>query len=292
MSKELEKAMLRIKRAIERKASQELKPLLKAYQDSLRNVQGELAQLTSKHTKDGKLSFSDAQRYSVLYKLEKSIIEQANNIGQLELTSTTNVLQDSYESSYYRTFYEIDRGLSIASSFALLQPHMVERAVRMPLNGSDYSDRIWKNKEGMIKRLRGVLQRSLIEGKDPTKLARELSQAYGTSAYESTRLVQNEVARATTQASQDVYRRSGVVPSVMFNATLDGATTDTCEELDGKIYPLGTEPSIPDDTHIGCRSVLIPVVEGWDPSQRKDNITKEVIPYQNYSDWAKDKGIN
>src|SRR5690625_2892759 len=117
MSNDLDKAILKLKRTLEKKASRDMKPLLKAYQDSLKNVQGELSQLANKYIEEGKLSISDAERHSILHKLEKTIVEQANNIGDIELEATTNILKDSYKNAYYQTFYEIDKGIDISKSF-------------------------------------------------------------------------------------------------------------------------------------------------------------------------------
>lgn len=287
----MDKEVQRIRKLIERQASGDLKPLLGAYRNSQKRVEGELARLTNKYIQDGVLKISDQQRYSVLINLNRQITEQAQSLGALELNETTNILKRAYKESYYRTAYNLDRGLSQSVSFSLLRPEFVTAAVNMPINGKMFSDRIWDNKEKLVVRTRELLERNVIDGTDPVKLARELRNQFNTSAYESARLVQNEVARCTRQAQDEIYEESGVVNEVMFDATLDNDTSDICEELDGKTFPIDSKPEIPGDTHVGCRSDYIPVVEGWNPSRKFDNEAKKDIDYTSYPKWKESQGI-
>lgn len=289
MSKEFQNDILKIKQLMERKASRDMQPMLRAYRDSLTRIQGEMTTLTAKYTVDGQLKISDAQRYSILRSMEQQIIQQAKQLGNLELQSTTNILKDVYSESYYRSMYQLEKGLDIGGNFSLLRPEFVERAVNIPLAGERFSDRIWTNKEKMVKRLRGVLEENLIEGKDPAKLARSISKTFGTSAYESTRLVQTEVSKCVRQAQDKIYQDSRVVESVMFDATLDGATSDVCESNNGKFFPLDDKPEIP--LHPNCRSEYIPVVSGWTPVTKRDNETGESVDYTSFNKYKKSKGI-
>ncbi|PIC72422.1 minor capsid protein [Sporosarcina sp. P17b] len=287
----MDKEVQRIRKLIERQASKDLKPLLTAYRQSQNRLDGELARLTSKYIEDGVLKISDQQKYSVLINLNRQIVEQAQSLGAVELTETTTILKDAYQESYYRTAYNLDRGLSQTVSFSLLRPEFVSAAVNMPIEGKMFSDRIWDNKEKLVARTRELLERNMIDGTDPKKLARELKNQFGVSAYESTRLVQNEVARCTRQAQDEIYEESGVVDEVMFDATLDNDTSDICEELDGKTFPIDNKPEIPGDTHVGCRSDYIPAVEGWSPTRKFDNEAKKDIDYTSYTKWKESQGI-
>ncbi|MBM7631109.1 minor capsid protein [Geomicrobium sediminis] len=250
-----------------------------------------MARLTAEYIRDGTLSMSSQQRYQVLAQLDQQIVDQARQLGAVDLEHTTNILKESYQQSYYRTAYTLDRGLQQPVSFSLLRPEFVEASVNMPLAGERFSDRIWHNKEKLVARTRSLVQRSMIDGADPVKLARELKREFGTSAYESTRLVRNEVARCTRMAQDQIYSDSQVVSEVMFDATLDGLTSEICKDLDGERYPIDQKPEIPDDTHVGCRSDYIPVVDGWEPSQKFDNEEKQLIDYSSYPKWAESQGI-
>jgi len=169
---------------------------------------------------------------------------------------------------------------------------MVEAAVNVPIEGKMFSDRIWKNKELLVNRVRSSVERGIIQGTSIDKLARDISKNFGSSAYASRRLISNEVARCVGNAQDEIYKESGVVKEVLFDATLDDKTSDICQNLDGKRFPLNDHPMIPEDTHVGCRSAIIPIVKGWQPTKKRENQgDKPIIDYTSYDTWAKSKGI-
>ena len=132
----------------------------------------------------------------------------------------------------------------------------------------------------------------MIDGTSIDKLSNNISDVMGSGAYDSTRLIDTEMARCTNQAQQDIYNNSGVVQQVMWSATLENNTCEECQELDGKYFDLNddSKPDIPD--HPNCRCCYIPVVSNWSPQTRYNQETGEIQDYQTYDDWAKDKGVD
>ncbi|SDJ76381.1 minor capsid protein [Salimicrobium halophilum] len=293
MTMTLSDEIKRLRRRQERMAGRDLSPLLEAYRKSLKIIQAEITNIVENNTDDeGKLSFTKQERFNTLRQMEKQIAEQAEKLGRIEVEESTDILKKRYEDMYYRTAYTLDRGMEQIVSFSLLRPEMIEAAVYTPIAGEMFSDRVWKNKDKMTARLRDILERNMLTGKDPTKLARELKKEFGTSAFESTRLVQNEVARVTRQAADRIYEQSDVVEELMFDATLDNKTSEICQGLDGNRYPVGGDkPEIPDDTHVSCRSDYIPVVAGWEPSRKYDNEAKKEIDYTSVRTWRESRGL-
>lgn len=282
---------LKIKIDMEEKAVKESKELIKAYKRSLERVRKEIADIYMAYNVNGELGIGRTQRYSVLVQLEKELVKQARELGATDVEVTTKILEDVYEESYYRTAYILDQNTEMDINFAILRPEFVEQAVFMPIENEMFSDRIWKNKAKLVGRVRDDVEQAMIEGTDIRKLAREISKDFGSSIYESQRLIQNEVARCHTQASMQIYEDSGVVQKVLFNATLDELTSNICQGLDGQEFELSKAPKIPEETHVNCRSCLIPVVGGWSPIKRRDQQTGEIIEYVTYEQWAKKKNI-
>ena len=294
---DIKKDIQKIRQEAEKHASKNIKPILQAYKRALDDVRAEIAKIYMEYSEDGKLEISKQQRYTVLKQLEKQLIEQAKELGYIDLEHTTNILSDVYKDSYYKTAFLLEKGIEKSIDFSILRPEFVKAAVKMPVKGDMFSDRIWNNKEKLVSRVKRDVEQAIIEGKSPEKLARQIKNDFGVSAYESQRLIYNEVARCVTQAQSDIYEESGVVQEVMFDATLDEKTSEICQNLDGKRFQLGDEPKIPEETHVGCRSCIIPVVEGWNPTKKRENIkdntgTKPIIEYSDYETWTKMKGID
>ena len=78
----------------------------------------------------------------------------------------------------------------------------------------------------------------------------------------------------------------------LFDATLDGKTTEICQRYDGQVFRKDdSNKPIPNvTTHICCRSCLIALPsKDYRPKTKIDNETKERIPYTNYKEWKKSK---
>ena len=74
---------------------------------------------------------------------------------------------------------------------------------------------------------------------------------------------------------------------VMWSATLDMLTCPECGGLDGKVWDIKEDHPEP-PLHLKCRCCLTNVpYKGWKPTQRRDNKSGEIIPYQTYKKWNK-----
>lgn len=80
----------------------------------------------------------------------------------------------------------------------------------------------------------------------------------------------------------------------MWSATLDSKTAEYDASLDGQVWDIDEDHPMPvDSTHPNCRCVLVNIpFADWKPSKRLDNKTRQLIDYQDYATWSKDKGID
>lgn len=296
MSNGLNKEILNIKTDSEKYAIQQSKKLLKVYRRNLDDIRQQLADIALKYTVDGKLNVSTQQRYTVLKELEKQLIKQAQELGEKGIEVTTNTLTDVFQESFYKTAYAIDKGVSASINFSLLKPEFVKAAVNAPIEGKTFSSRIWSNTSDLASRVKRDVEKALVQGQSPEKLARQIKKDFGSSAYEAKRVIVTETAKAVSSAQDDIYQSSGVVNQVMWDATLDGDTSDECAALDGKTWDVN-EPHPSPPNHPNCRCCLIPVVEGWKPSNKRENVVdpktgqKNIIDYSTYDKWKESRKI-
>lgn len=291
MSKDLQKEIQKIRIDAEKDADKQLKKLLRAYKTSMNNIQKEIGQIYAKYSKDGILSVSNKQRLAILQSLNNELRQMYYNLGNLDEQLTLDSLLNTYQNTYYKTIYTIDKGVKTNINFALLNPKIIEKAVNVRYKGELFSDRIWNNKKLLISRVKSNINRAAIEGKAIDKLYKDISITFGSSAYESKRLLNTELARVVSEAQANIYANTDVVKKVMYDATLDNKTSDICAALDGNIYNANENyPKSPQ--HPNCRSVIIPIVDGWQPTIKLDNESKQNINYKTYEDWKSSKGIN
>jgi len=289
MNKDLQKEIQQVQKDCRNISKKPLKEVLKAYKISLDNVQNEISVIVDKYNVDGVINISSKQRYSELKSLEKKLTKEITNLGDLNIKKTTDLLSEIYSESYYRTAYVIDKGIDIAIDFSILRPEFIESAINTPIENITYSKRIWKNQKNLINRIYKDVQKALVNGKSPEKLARQIKKDFGVTAYQASRLINTEVARAMSMAQDEIYNNSDVVQKVMWDATLDSLTSAECAELDGEYFPKDNHPTPP--KHPNCRCCIIPVVDGWKPTKKLDNTKgdKKIIDYQNYDSWYKSK---
>lgn len=121
----------------------------------------------------------------------------------------------------------------------------------------------------------------------PREIAKQIKDDFGVSAYQAARLVNTELAKVVSDAQLDVYRNSGVVEKVMWMATLENNTCETCADYDGKEFLLNDAPKIP--VHPNCRCCYVPIVDGYKPGKRADNETHKNIDYKTFNEWKGSK---
>lgn len=285
----LEKEILKIRIALEKETNKDIRKILIQQKRELENMRKITGNIYMKYADDeGIIDLNFSQRFNEMKKVEKEIVKSRNTIAETTIAIVAASLLKSYVDSYYKTANIIDKGIEVGINYKLLRPEFVESVLKANFEGMTYSDRIWKNTDKLANKLYDVIGRGISEGTSVRKLSKGIKDAFGTSSFEAQRLVRDQMARVVSEAQDQIYHDSGVVSELLFVATLDDRTSETCQGLDGNRYLLTDNyPKIPEDTHIMCRSCYVPIVDGYSPKTRRDNITKENIPYQNYHDWTK-----
>lgn len=290
MDKRLSKEILGIKQDSEQYAVKQTLDLLRAYRLNLDDVRDQIAKIYARYTVDGKLNISSQQRYNILLELERQLAAQMQDLGDKTAGKTTDILTDLFNETYAKTAFVIDKGTQAFQSFSLLKPEFVKAAVTAPIEGKTFSSRIWANVDHLAIRVKRDVERALIQGESVEKLSRKIKSDFGSTAYQAKRLINTETAKAVSTAQDEIYRSSGVVGRVMWDATLDGSTSEECAALDGKTWDINeNHPSPPN--HPNCRCCIIPVVDGWRPTRKRENIVdpvtgeKTIIDYSTYKKW-------
>lgn len=266
-------------------SDKEHREVLKLYRKHRDNIKRLVAELFMKYGVDGKVNVSD------IPKIERQIQEEIRSIAVSEVAIVTTILATVFAHAYYRTAYEIEKSIGVTISFSLLRKEVIDEIINFNWSGIPFSQRIWDNTNALVNALRTELYLGIQQGESIDKIAKRIDMQFNSKAYQSQRLIRTESARVISSAQEKIYAESNVVKYLMYTATLDNRTSETCRSRDGKKWRIDDpkRPVIP--AHPNCRSCWIPVIEGYEPTKRKDNETKQVIEYQTYNEWAKNKGI-
>lgn len=231
-------------------------------------------------------------RISRLEALQIQIRHQIEMLSQSAQEGTQTLLGDVYKDTYYRTLFEVSKGTGIAASFAIVHHEAVSKVVLKPWIGSNFSDRIWSDKEKLLRELETNLAQAFIRGDSIDRTTQAIEKKLNVSYSNAARIVRTETANIVTEATFDGYRESGVVRKYQFVATLDERTCPICGGIDGHIFKVsekrvGVNAS---PLHPNCRCTTVAYFDdeisvGERIARGLDGKTYHVPANMTYEEW-------
>src|SRR5690606_10531220 len=210
-------------------------------------------------------------RISRLEALLTQIRQEVELLAGSVQKGSESLLEDVYKDTYYRTLYEVQKGVGIGVSFATLDRTTIEKAITTPWLGENYSARIWANRDKLVRELQTKLIQAFIRGEGVAQTAKDLAERMQVSYSSAERIVRTESSFVTHQATWDSYKASGVVDKYEYLATLDDRTSEICRDMDGKVFRLSEKQvgiNYP-PLHPNCRSTVVPYFDDEiDPGER------------------------
>ena len=228
----------------------------------------------------------EALKLSTTNSIEKAMGGMTDDVDKM--------LRDVYKSTYYKGCYEFQRGTGIGFDLAKINDRYLDAILKKPwcADGSNFSDKIWKNKTKLVNELDNELMRMALTGDTPGESIRRISKALHTSKNNAATLVMTEQAFFTSIAQQDAFKELGVGEFEVV-ATLDGLTCTTCGSHDSDHRPMSEfKPGITAPPyHPNCRCTTVPYFDdefdavGKRAARGADGKTYHVPGDMKYADW-------
>lgn len=245
-------------------------------------------------------------------KLQKERLEAIRNqmdrkiriVEQDQKSSIWSFLRYNGDTAYNSLFYEFEMSEKIPLAFSLLTDKQLNVIINTPVASRKLSTRLKGNARKMKKNLNRVLMQVFGQGLSTQKMARQISDIGGAEYRRAMNIARTEAGRVTgvtRQQSQNHAKELGVYVKKGWVSTLDGKTRHNHRELDGQVRKVeeyfevnGRRALQPHmfgvaSEDVNCRCISISVLEGYEPSLRRDNETHEVTDYKNYNDWIGSK---
>lgn len=230
-------------------------------------------------------------RISRFEALQVQIRQQVELLSASQQTGTGALLSESFTDTYYRSIFEVQKGVGIGVSFARVDSQSVERVIRNPWLGENFSDRIWHDKNKLLNELKTNLSQSFIRGDSIDRTSQALAKRMQVSYSNAVRIVRTESAHIVNEATWDGYKASGVVQKYEFLATLDNRTSSVCQSMDLRVFKLSEKQvgvNFP-PLHPNCRSTICPYFEDDVPTERIARDAKgrkyNVPANMSYKEW-------
>lgn len=238
------------------------------------------------YTKKGQIS-----RLELLHVEIERILLGMYDENQINMYS---FLAEQYRDNYYRAVFRNQQMAGFGKNFSMVNEDAVRKAVLNFYGRNNYSDALWKHCGDLSHSLRENITVGLIRGESLKKMAKRVSRRMEVSRSSAYRLVRTETAYIYEQAAMEAYRECGV-EKYEYLATLDGKTSKTCQELDGKAFLL--KDAVPGKNyppmHPNCRSTTVAVFGDGEEAAGK-RLAKngngkyyEVPGNMTYKEWKK-----
>lgn len=227
----------------------------------------------------------------------QSLIDEIDNvqryIAKHEISKTTDLYKDVAKHGYYNNIHQMQTQTGIGFSFNALDEDLVERLIKTPWNGRNYSERIWNNTQKLSETLKDEVLQAVLTGKKEKDVTDELINRFNVSEFESKRLIRTETAHINNEMEALSYEEADI-EKYRFVAVLDTRTSHVCREHDYKVYKVSERQvgvNYP-PLHPFCRSTTIAVFDDEDLTELsrrardpKTGKTTTIPGDMDYEDW-------
>lgn len=217
-----------------------------------------------------------------------------------ELDSLDGMVKRLYQSGYYHTCFEVQKGFNIGWEIGQIDERKLQKVISKPwaADGKTFSDRVWQSKTTMVNELHQQMTRTIIQGKAPDEaiksMTKYLQNKTKNAKYNAGRLVMTEQAFISSAAQKDAFNDLDVEEFEIV-ATLDSHTSDICREMDGKHFPMKDfQPGVTAPPfHVWCRSTTVPYFDdewgrsGERAARGEDGKTYYIPADMTYPEWEK-----
>ncbi len=234
-----------------------------------------------------------AARITRMQALKANTYVQTKIIADAEIAASTGCYIGTINDAYYRTMFDVQRGLGVGFEFAGMPTRTIETILKRPWSGEHYSKRVWGNTDALAGQLNDVLTGGFMSGLSTRKMSQQLQERMEVGKHAANRLIRTETTYMANAAELESYQEAEI-DQYQFLATLDARTSPECREHDLKVYD--TKDAVPGKNmpplHPYCRSTTRAyfgqdTYEGIDRRAR-DPVTGEsqlVLADTSYSDW-------
>lgn len=241
-----------------------------------------------------------AARITRLQALKEKIYIESKKIADIEISSDTSGFMDTINNAYYRTMFDIQKGIGVGFDVAAMPSSTIESILKNPWSGRHFSERVWGNTDVLAGKLTEIVTSGMMSGKSLDKMAKELEYMSNVGKHAAARIIRTETTYMANAAEMESYKVAEI-DKYIFIATLDLRTSDICREHDNNVYEVNK--AVPGENmpplHPNCRSTTIAYFDeetlssierrAVDPESGKDY---KIPADTTYEQWYKEKVVN
>ena len=218
----------------------------------------------------------DIPKYRIdrLRQLEADLQIRLAEVTTYQQTSINGTLTDVAAVSHEATKKMMKEAIGL--NIGAINSKQIEALISTDWSGKNWSERLWKDREKLGKKLKQTLEKGITHGIGYRKMARELKAEVCTSFNNAFRLIRTESAFIQGDINKNAYTEAANelgLDEYVYDAFLDSRTSTICRELDGKRFKI-SEMEIGVNAppmHPNCRSTTQLALDG----EKDINVARE-----------------
>lgn len=242
------------------------------------------------YTKRGEISYLELKNLEI----DRILV----NLYDQNQVSIYDYLKSEWDDGYYKQIFNTQQHIGFGKDFVRPNDEAVNRAILNRYDKRNYSKSLYAHCTNFSEDIRRNLVTGLIRGENLDKMAGRIHKRMGVAFNAAKTLVRTETAYVFEQSTMAAYKQCDV-EWYEFLATLDGKTSEVCQNLDGKHFKV--KDAVPGKNcppmHPNCRSTTV----CWFPDEeekkkRTSRLAKndngkyyEVPADMTYKEWCKKK---
>lgn len=268
-------------------ADEQILELHKKQKENRDSILNEIAKIMLSYpVADSVMYIGSADKVKLKSGLNTLIQNKIQSEVNSETLKTKELLESTGRNKYDINNYINDIGMNVNWDIKPIEDKTLNDIINKKVDDKTWDDRLWDNKNDLQKDLKAEIDNFLNGKTTVNEIEDKIKKKYNENAYESKRLVQDNVARVQEGVNEQ-WRQDHNVEWVLYMATLCHKTCGKCSQYDGKDYPANKKPvDLPQHPFCKCTYVNL-LSKDWRPSQRLDNVTKEKVNWQTYEEWYK-----
>ncbi|HEL1619445.1 TPA: minor capsid protein [Streptococcus suis] len=178
---------------------------------------------------------SELALYNLKMKTNRLALLQYNlDLELIALAEDERNLTERFLSDEFVKAIETQSGLLGRSVLSASQIGTTAQAIlNTPFHGANWSDNIWKRQTALREVVARMIERLLLQGKNPTTMVAQLRKEFNVTASEAKRLAVTEGARVATEGQKQAYIANGYDE---YEFIAEPSACRECAKLDGKIF--------------------------------------------------------
>ncbi len=222
--------------------------IMKNYARQLRGMRSKLADIFDKYFQEGKLDFSEIQKYGRLSKLVQSLIKDNKKLYDDDGKLLRETLTEVYNTSFYRTAWALESETRARLGYSAVDLKTVQLSIQNPFTGLTLNERLERHRTNLIYSLKEELTRGFVNGDTYPQISRRVKDLLEGDAGKAIRIVRTESTRIYNEAQYDSIlhaEEQGITMTKTWISSRDDRTRESHEMLDGVTIPVD-EPFVID----------------------------------------------